>query len=224
MALAPRWSVTRRAVRSPLVLAPLALVYGLLLCWSWQPDTFSLVLPGSWGEGFKGARSRVVLGDEWGSGPPAQTCLLRVLPRMWVVNCSVACQLQRPVPLPGFSSSMRQRAPRCPHTRCRCAGGFNPQFMPSLPGICKLFSRWRTAASLWVHLLAANLFAARSMYLQGGRGAVQRGGRAEENWRRRVARATVAAAGTWDACGGLCTACTAADACCTPWWLPVQVK
>lgn len=47
------------------------------------------------------------------------------------------------------------------------AGGFNPQFMPSLPGICTLFSRWLTAASLWVHLLAVNLFAARDMYLQG---------------------------------------------------------
>lgn len=99
MALAPRWAVTRRLVRSPLVLVPLALVYGLLLAWSWQPDTFNLVLPGSLAEGFK--------------------------------------------------------------------GGYNPQFMPSLPGICTLFSRWRTAASLWVHLLAVNLFAARDLYLQG---------------------------------------------------------
>ncbi|KAL4427483.1 hypothetical protein ABPG77_000772 [Micractinium sp. CCAP 211/92] len=99
MALAPRWSGTRAAVRSPLVLAPICVVYGLLLAWSWQPDTFSLVLPGSWAEGFK--------------------------------------------------------------------GGFNPQFMPSLAGICTLFSRWLTAASLWVHLLAVNLFAARDMYLQG---------------------------------------------------------
>ena len=47
------------------------------------------------------------------------------------------------------------------------AGGFNPQFMPSLAGICTLFSRWGTAASLWVHLLAVNLFAAREMYLEG---------------------------------------------------------
>ncbi|PRW60847.1 ABA DEFICIENT chloroplastic-like isoform X3 [Chlorella sorokiniana] len=99
MVLAPRWDGTRRLLRSPLVLAPLALVYGLLLAWSWQPDTFSLILPGSWAEGFK--------------------------------------------------------------------GGFNPQFMPSLSGICTLFSRWLTAASLWVHLLAVNLFAAREMYLEG---------------------------------------------------------
>lgn len=54
MVLLPRWSVTRRVVRSPLVLVPLAAVYGVLLCWSWQPDTFSLILPGSWAEGFKG--------------------------------------------------------------------------------------------------------------------------------------------------------------------------
>ena len=40
--------------------------------------------------------------------------------------------------------------------------------MPSLAGICTLFSRWLTAASLWVHLLAVNLFAARELYLEGG--------------------------------------------------------
>lgn len=99
MVLLPRWSVTRRLVRSPLVLAPPGAVYGLLLIWSWQPDSLSLILPGSLADGLK--------------------------------------------------------------------GGFSPQFMPSLAGICTLFSRWGTAASLWVHLLAANLFAARQMYLEG---------------------------------------------------------
>ncbi|KAI3429270.1 hypothetical protein D9Q98_005367 [Chlorella vulgaris] len=98
MVLLPRWSVTRRVVRSPLVLGPLALVYGLLLVWSWQPDTLSLILPGSLAEGIK---------------------------------------------------------------------GLSPQFMPSIAGICTLFSRWLNAASLWVHLLAVNLFAAREMYLEG---------------------------------------------------------
>lgn len=48
------------------------------------------------------------------------------------------------------------------------AGGFKPQFFPSLAGISTLFSRAATGASLWVHLLAANLFAARSAYLEGG--------------------------------------------------------
>lgn len=47
------------------------------------------------------------------------------------------------------------------------AGGFKPQFFPSLAGISLLFSRAATGASLWVHLLAANLFAARSAYLEG---------------------------------------------------------
>ena len=47
------------------------------------------------------------------------------------------------------------------------AGGFRPQFFPSLEGIATLFSRATTAASLWVHLLAINLFAARSAYLEG---------------------------------------------------------
>lgn len=48
-----------------------------------------------------------------------------------------------------------------------CAGGFRPQFLPSLSGISLLFSRTVTTASLWVHILAINLFAARAAYLQG---------------------------------------------------------
>jgi len=71
------------------------------LSWSWQPDTFSLILPGSLADGFK--------------------------------------------------------------------GGFNPQFFPKLSGIVALFSRVPTAASLWVHLLAVDLFAARAVYFDGKR-------------------------------------------------------
>lgn len=48
-----------------------------------------------------------------------------------------------------------------------CVGGFNPQFFPRLEGIMNLFSRTVTAASLLVHLLVINLFAARSAYLEG---------------------------------------------------------
>lgn len=99
MAALPRWQGTRRLVSNPLCIVPVALAYGMLLYWSWQPDTFSLILPGSWAEGFK--------------------------------------------------------------------GGFNPQFFPSLSGIVTLFSRVPTAASLWVHLLAVDLFAARHIYLEG---------------------------------------------------------
>ncbi len=47
------------------------------------------------------------------------------------------------------------------------AGKFNPQFFPKLEGIQFLFSQMITAASLWVHLLSINLFAARTAYLQG---------------------------------------------------------
>ncbi|KAH7620991.1 putative Protein MAO HUZI 4, chloroplastic [Nannochloris sp. 'desiccata'] len=75
------------------------LAYGILLGWSWQPDTFSLILPGNLADGLK--------------------------------------------------------------------GGFNPQFFPSLAGIVTLFSRVATAASLWVHILAINVFAAREIYLDG---------------------------------------------------------
>lgn len=101
MAAAPRWRFTQRLLRSPWTLVPVALAYGVLLSWSWQPDTFSLILPGSLADGFK--------------------------------------------------------------------GGFNPQFFPKLSGIVALFSRVPTAASLWVHLLAVDLFAARAVYFDGKR-------------------------------------------------------
>lgn len=45
------------------------------------------------------------------------------------------------------------------------AGGFHPQFFPALAGVAALFARPATAASLWAHLLAVNLFAARLEYL-----------------------------------------------------------
>ena len=48
------------------------------------------------------------------------------------------------------------------------AGGkLAPQFFPSLEGIVQLFSRPATAASLWIHLLCINLFAARWAYQDG---------------------------------------------------------
>ncbi|KAL3137037.1 hypothetical protein ABBQ32_006624 [Trebouxia sp. C0010 RCD-2024] len=47
------------------------------------------------------------------------------------------------------------------------AGKFSPQFFPKLVGIQLLFSKTITAASLWVHLLSINLFAARTAYIQG---------------------------------------------------------
>ena len=39
--------------------------------------------------------------------------------------------------------------------------------MPQLGGIMTLFSRVKTAASLWLHLQAGNLFAAKTVYLEG---------------------------------------------------------
>ena len=52
-------------------------------------------------------------------------------------------------------------------------GGFKPQFFPNLQGIMRLFSRPVTAASLVVHLLSINLFAARLLYLAGAHDAAQ---------------------------------------------------
>ena len=100
MIIAPRWPRTHQLVESPWCISPVAIAYGVLLCWSWQPDTFSLILPGNLAVGL--------------------------------------------------------------------SGGFKPQFFPSLTGIVTLFSRVATAASLWVHILAINLFAAREMYVDGG--------------------------------------------------------
>ena len=54
---APRWVATRRLMRSGAVLLPLGLAYGLLLAWSWRPDTFSILMPGSWADGLRGAPS-----------------------------------------------------------------------------------------------------------------------------------------------------------------------
>lgn len=99
MILLPATRVVRQTVERGVLLLPLALCYGYLLARSWQPDTLSLLLPGSLSAGL--------------------------------------------------------------------SGGFNPQFFPSLAGIGQLFSRLITSASLWVHLLAINLFAARQVYLDG---------------------------------------------------------
>lgn len=41
------------------------------------------------------------------------------------------------------------------------------QFVPKLEGIVQLFSRNVTAASLWIHLLSINLFAARWIMFDG---------------------------------------------------------
>lgn len=41
------------------------------------------------------------------------------------------------------------------------------QFVPELAGIVQLFSRVPTAASLWLHLLSINLFAARWIMFDG---------------------------------------------------------
>lgn len=99
MALLPATRVVRQTIERGVLLLPLALCYGVLLVHSWQPDTLSLLLPGSLAAGL--------------------------------------------------------------------SGGFSPQFFPSLAGIGQLFARLVTSASLWVHLLAINLFAARQVYLDG---------------------------------------------------------
>ena len=48
-------------------------------------------------------------------------------------------------------------------------GRLTPQWIPKLAGISQLFSRHATAASLWVHLLAINMFAARWIMFDGAK-------------------------------------------------------
>jgi hypothetical protein len=50
---------------------------------------------------------------------------------------------------------------------CFTAGGFNPQFFPTLESVEALFRRPFTAASFLLHVLAINLIAARSAYIDG---------------------------------------------------------
>ena len=52
-----------------------------------------------------------------------------------------------------------------PH--CTPAGGFNPQFFPTLESVQALFGRPFTAASFLLHVLAINLIAARSAFIDG---------------------------------------------------------
>lgn len=48
-------------------------------------------------------------------------------------------------------------------------GGFNPQFFPTLESVQALFGRPFTAASFLLHVLAINLIAARSAFIDGAR-------------------------------------------------------
>lgn len=50
------------------------------------------------------------------------------------------------------------------------AGGFNPQFFPSLDGISTLLSRRAVAASAWMHLACVNLFVARHAAMKAAKG------------------------------------------------------
>eukprot|EP00884_Botryococcus_braunii_P021379 jgi/Botrbrau1/7925/Bobra.9_2s0091.3 len=52
MLVAPRSKRTKKVASSNLIFVPIALAYGYLLFYSWQPDTFSLILPGSLKAGF----------------------------------------------------------------------------------------------------------------------------------------------------------------------------
>lgn len=103
--LAPRWRSAYRLLISDVILLPLVAVYIELLARSWQPDTLSLMMPGSLADGFAG-------------------------------------------------------------------GKLTPQWIPKLAGISQLFSRHATAASLWVHLLAINMFAARWIMFDGLRNRI----------------------------------------------------
>ena len=54
MIAAPKFRAAIDVLRSDLVFMPLALMYLVLLVRSWEPDTLSLMMPGSLREGFAG--------------------------------------------------------------------------------------------------------------------------------------------------------------------------
>jgi len=66
---------------------------------------------------------------------------------------------EQPWPWPAFLSGV--------------AGGFNPQFFPTLESVQALFGRPFTAASFLLHVLAINLIAARSAFINGKHSAGQ---------------------------------------------------
>ena len=66
MACRPHWHATKRVMSSSLIVVPVALAYAVLLAHSWEPDTLSLILPGSLREGLAGAQSACGL-------PPVRT-------------------------------------------------------------------------------------------------------------------------------------------------------
>lgn len=80
--------------------------------------------------------------------PQSNSCALWALPRCPLLQ--LACSL--PAYLP---------------TTLRPAGGFNPQFFPTLDSVQALFGRPFTAASFLLHVLAINLIAARSAFIDG---------------------------------------------------------
>ena len=138
----------------------MALAYAFLLAHSWQADTLKLILPGSLQEGLSGTRHeplRLKHGLEPGLAQAMSLQLsVRVSRKRVAVSerhiggCAVAhCYLQTW------------------NRMCLVTGGFSPQFFPKLEGIMSLFSRGVTAASLWVHLLAINLFSARTILREG---------------------------------------------------------
>jgi len=55
MILAPDRQGTQRLLRPDAIFVPLAVTYGILLARSWSPDTLSLMMPGSFRQGFAGA-------------------------------------------------------------------------------------------------------------------------------------------------------------------------
>lgn len=163
MIFAPNWKKTADIVRSEAIFLPIAMAYLFLLLNSWQPDTLALILPGNLEAGLSG-RSRL------------SQALISFHPYLcsFVSNSEKALtedDSTRPDLLADLKSCPRELQETCTQIHqlgvVPAVGGFTPQFIPSLEGIVTLFSRFVTAASLWVHLVAINTFAATRTFLEG---------------------------------------------------------
>lgn len=147
--LLPRWRRTQQLMRSPLVVAPLAIVYGFLLWQSWSPDTFSLVLPGSWKEGLNSEPGQT----EW----QHRAAPLLAMPPAALLAASSPCRVRLAFPLsrpsPKKMAGTRSFFPRCPASARSSAG----RPLPPRSGCtcwrstCSLRASptWRVSSSVW---------------------------------------------------------------------------
>jgi hypothetical protein len=177
MVITPGASITQRSVRSNLLLVLLGVAYGAVLLASWSPDTLHLMMPGSLEEGLRGEQQQQQ--KRWFGSPAKASCSSRSSSHhavlLWLQRATarrsgrlLAGRLSRFRSINVTASLTHDACAHLPPTPAVCcAGGFNPQFFPTLESVQTLFGRPFTAASFLLHVLAINLISARSAFIDG---------------------------------------------------------